>query len=256
MAGERRSGRRSGAASRALLLTAARHLFREKGYAAPGTRDIARAAGTTEKLAFRLYGGKAELFDAAARAQIEDFIDTFFASWRARRPDTYSVEQLAREFVSTFIDFADANRMILIDLVGLHGTAAVASQPSASTPFLGLFTKMEELVRDESARLGLTTHNVGRDVRFTFATVISAVLFADVLYCENYPRPARDTIVDHLSDFILIGKLRIRSAPAPPNIRKCNGTVQRECSTSDGVDRRSQGRIATRLRQTEYCCTP
>lgn len=206
-ASERRSGRRSGAESRALLLSAARQLFRERGYAATGTRDIAHAAGTTEKLVFRLYGGKADLFDAAARAQIEDFIDTFFASWRARRQDTYSIEQLTREFVSTFIDFADANRLILIDLVGLHGTAAVASQPSASTPFLGLFTKMEELARDESARLGLPTDNAGRDVRFTFATVISTVLFSNVLFCENYPRPARETIVDQLSDFILIGKL-------------------------------------------------
>lgn len=46
------------------LLTAARSLFIERGFAAP-TKEIARRAGVSEGLLFQRYGSKAELFFAA-----------------------------------------------------------------------------------------------------------------------------------------------------------------------------------------------
>ena len=160
-----------------------------------------------EKLDLRHYGGKAELFDSAARAQIEEFIDDFFESWTTRRPDTYSLEGLTREFISAFLDFAESNRQILIDLVSLHGAGSAASVSGAMSPFVGLFTKIEELASTEAARHGLPTDRAGRDVRFTFGTVVSAVLLSDVLYSESYPRPPRETLVGQLSDFVLSGTL-------------------------------------------------
>ena len=204
---ERRTERRSANESRALLLAAARELFRKNGYAGTGTRDIAATAGIPEKLIFRHYGGKAELFDAAARMQIEEFIDGFFESWRALGRDTYSLEELTRGFVAGFLDFAEDNRLILTDLASLHGSASNVPQPSAISPFAGLFSKMEELAITEAARLGLPTDRAGRDVRFTFGTVVATVLLSDVLYSESYTRPTRDELVDQLSSFILSGTL-------------------------------------------------
>jgi AcrR family transcriptional regulator len=209
---ERGTERRSGEQSRAMLLAAARQLFRERGFGSTGTRDIASAAGVPEKLIFRHYGGKAELFDAAARAQIEEFIDAFFESWTTRRPDTYSLDGLTREFIAAFLDFAESNRQILIDLINLHGTGSAAPASAAMSPFVGLFTKMEELASTEAARHGLRTDRAGRDVRFTFGTVVSAVLLSDVLYSESYPRPPRETLVGQLSDYVLSGTLPERVA--------------------------------------------
>jgi AcrR family transcriptional regulator len=52
------------AATRAALVAAARPLFTERGYAAVGTDEIARAAGVTRGALYHQFAGKEELFVA------------------------------------------------------------------------------------------------------------------------------------------------------------------------------------------------
>lgn len=63
MTGRRTQAERS-AATRQALLTAARPLFAERGFAAVGTDEIARAAGVTRGALYHQFDGKAELFAA------------------------------------------------------------------------------------------------------------------------------------------------------------------------------------------------
>ena len=59
------------AATRAALVTAARPLFAERGYAAVGTDEVARAAGVTRGALYHQFAGKTELF-AAVFEQVEE----------------------------------------------------------------------------------------------------------------------------------------------------------------------------------------
>jgi AcrR family transcriptional regulator len=52
------------AATSAALVTAARRLFAERGYAAVGTEEIVRAAGVTRGALYHHFEGKRELFEA------------------------------------------------------------------------------------------------------------------------------------------------------------------------------------------------
>jgi AcrR family transcriptional regulator len=58
------------AATRAALVAAARPLFAERGFAAVGTDEIARAAGVTRGALYHQFDGKTELF-AAVFEQVE-----------------------------------------------------------------------------------------------------------------------------------------------------------------------------------------
>ena len=49
---------------RASILEAALPCFAQRGYMGAGTRDLARAAGVTEPILYRHFGGKADLFGA------------------------------------------------------------------------------------------------------------------------------------------------------------------------------------------------
>src|SRR5262245_16236789 len=63
MESKRTQAQRS-AATRAALITAARPLFAERGYAPVGTDEIARAAGVTRGALYHQFAGKEELFVA------------------------------------------------------------------------------------------------------------------------------------------------------------------------------------------------
>lgn len=66
MAGGNEPGgrRRDAAATRAVILAAARELFAERGYERATVRDIATRAGVNQALLFRYFGSKDELFRA------------------------------------------------------------------------------------------------------------------------------------------------------------------------------------------------
>ena len=71
MSVERRTQTERRAATRAALMDAARALLVEKGFAEMGTPEIVRRAGVTRGALYHHFDGKAELFEAVARAEAD-----------------------------------------------------------------------------------------------------------------------------------------------------------------------------------------
>jgi AcrR family transcriptional regulator len=74
------------AATRAALVSAARPLFTEKGYAAVGTDEVARAAGVTRGALYHQFAGKTELFVAVFEQVEEEIADRIGAGLTGEDP--------------------------------------------------------------------------------------------------------------------------------------------------------------------------
>ena len=77
------------------IIRAATELFAARGYAAVGTKDIARRAGVNESTLFRVFGGKRQVFDAVMRSLYQTLIPAEEVKRMMAAPD---FEQAMREF--------------------------------------------------------------------------------------------------------------------------------------------------------------
>src|SRR5262245_35978275 len=93
------SSRRSSEEIRRLLLESAREVFSEKGYARTNTREIADRVQVSEKLIFRHYQSKANLFVEAVLRPFNEFIDAFIAEWQGEHLNALPFERLVRAFL-------------------------------------------------------------------------------------------------------------------------------------------------------------
>jgi AcrR family transcriptional regulator len=110
-------------ATRRLLVTAARSLFGERGYASVGTEEIVRAAGVTRGALYHQFRDKADLFAAVAE-QVEAEIVHRVAEGAATAADP--VEEL-RTGMRLFLDACadrEVERIILLDAPAVLGWEA------------------------------------------------------------------------------------------------------------------------------------
>lgn len=114
MASERRRGRRphSMGDTRAVILSAARTVFAERGLDGATLRDIARAAGVDPSLLLHYFGSKESLFFESVRDRIFPQMEQVLS--RSSKP-----EAVAKDIVETFLAFWDdpVNQEALIALV-------------------------------------------------------------------------------------------------------------------------------------------
>jgi len=110
-------------ATRRMLVTAARTLFGERGYASVGTEEIVRAAGVTRGALYHQFRDKADLFAAVAE-QVEAEIVNRVAEGAVAAADP--VEELStgmRLFLDACADPA-VERIILLDAPAVLGWEA------------------------------------------------------------------------------------------------------------------------------------
>jgi AcrR family transcriptional regulator len=97
-------------ATRAALITTARELFAERGYAAVGTEEIVRATGVTRGALYHHFAGKLELFEAVyeeVEGQLVARIGGLVADSMAADP----LEAL-HAGVRAFLDACDGDRAV------------------------------------------------------------------------------------------------------------------------------------------------
>jgi AcrR family transcriptional regulator len=206
------------------ILTAAEELFSTRGYAGTTTKEIARAAETTEAAIFRAFTSKQELFNAAVLAPLEEFMAHYAQDWlpEPRRHGTpqEALRQFAEELYTVVID----HRQLFASLVanGLVGKDA--------QPVLARLEKVSDGVKHE--------HGLQWDTpiaaRAMLGMVISMAMFEDVLYASGR-RPSRKRIIDELTR-ILIGAAGLLPAGGKVGRRKLASTTDR--STAKPVHRK------------------
>jgi AcrR family transcriptional regulator len=201
-----RAARRTALDSRRLIMTAARQLFVERGYASTGTRDIAAASRVPERLIYRHFGTKRQLFYAAARAELAEFLDGFVEGWRRLDPASYGFEDLTTAYVSAFLDFSGTHDVLFADLISLR-VGTLTEGDARPSPFADLLTGLENLAAVEARRHGLPGDHARRNVNFTFALVVAAGLLRNVLGGDQFEQDGDRELVVELTHFILGGAL-------------------------------------------------
>src|SRR4051794_24469189 len=140
----RTQAERSEATQNALVSTA-RRLFAERGYAAVGTEEIVRAAGVTRGALYHHFDGKAGLFQAVFE-QIESELAARFAEEALSRPDAWEAMVAALELFLDVCREPEVRQIALIDAPAVLGWTAwreVESRYSLGLIRIGLENMVE-----------------------------------------------------------------------------------------------------------------
>lgn len=160
------------------IITVARDLFAERGYAAATTREIARIADVSETLLFRYFGDKAQLFDAVISAPFNELMEGFMAEQRGKLGKSLDSDGAHQMFVAVF-DLFERNRSLLAAAYfGRH------RGEEGLPPVLGMAPFFEralasQLASNSGVPAGL---DVDTGVRLGFGMIASAVLMRDWLF--------------------------------------------------------------------------
>ncbi|MCW3026975.1 MAG: transcriptional regulator, TetR family [Solirubrobacterales bacterium] len=108
-------------ATRAALITTARPLFAERGYAAVGTEEIVRAAGVTRGALYHHFTGKRELFEAVYEEVERQLVERIAASAISSAADPLeALHAGAQAFLDACEDPA-VQRIALVDAPSVLG---------------------------------------------------------------------------------------------------------------------------------------
>jgi AcrR family transcriptional regulator len=120
----RRTQAERSAATQGALLTAARRLWGERGYAEVGTPEIVEAAGVTRGAMYHQYADKAALFRAVVEAMDQEIIERLQASVAAAQPKTPADTMHA--MADAWLDIArepEVRQLMLLDAPSVIGWA-------------------------------------------------------------------------------------------------------------------------------------
>ena len=189
-AGDRMDGRRAvGAKNRERLLNAAIEVFAQRGYRGTTTRDIATAAGITERTLFRHVPSKAALFREAVAGPVEQFFADFKDSWAARPRGSRDSETEIREFFGSLRTVLEGERALLQAFLAAMSTGEGDGLGDLRTTFTPIIDSLVEIFSIEADIRGWPVDR-GIAVRLIIGMAFSATVHRDWLFAD-----------DQLSDF-------------------------------------------------------
>src|SRR3954453_605016 len=111
---------RSDEATTRIVLEAARHTFAVEGYAATSTKELARRAGISTKTLYRLFPGKAALFEAMCADRLERLLSDV----NLRASDEIDIETGLRAALLACADLALDPEVVALQRMVLQESAA------------------------------------------------------------------------------------------------------------------------------------
>jgi AcrR family transcriptional regulator len=212
MSGAKQTRRRP-AEVRRLILAAAAAVFREKGYTAATTDEIAERAGVSASVLHRNFPVKGELFRESALQPFVAFLHQFRAVWEDTFQREWSDLDLMRRFIGDLLDHLHDHRDTLVGLLA----AGERLDPGAVAEVQAMFAEMFAEFGTWGAGISRRREWIsGQDFDLTFRLMLSMISGAvafDTWYFGSAPDPiGRDHIVEHMSKVALYG-LRLEPAP-------------------------------------------
>ena len=107
-------------ATRALLVTAARELFGERGYAATSTEEVVQRAAVTRGALYHHFGGKEELFRAVYEELEKELAERSAVAAAGGRTALSQLRRGMDAFLDTCLDRA-VQRIVLLDGLSVLG---------------------------------------------------------------------------------------------------------------------------------------
>lgn len=202
-----KQSRRSGTEIQALILNAARELFADRGYHKTTTREIALAAGVSERLIFFHFASKALLFEQAVVAPFNAFMNDFISEWRSYRDSPHDMEDVARRWIPGMYDLLRQNRRLVLALL----TANAYEEEFADTlsdkrsPFAAVHQLTEEILAVEAEARGFKGLDLKLTVRIPFATLLATAVFDGPVFAGMGRRPSRERILEEMILFAIYG---------------------------------------------------
>jgi AcrR family transcriptional regulator len=191
--------RRTGDEVRARMLTAAREVFADRGYAGATTKQITERAEVGEVLLFRHFGSKARLFEEAVLDPFSMFVDEWVARWARRGSSEDPVAELAREYFDLLYGFLHDNRQLVIAML-----KAQAHHPETAARLQTMFDRLADTIREGTSEYHLPTMDPAVTVRLTFGMVLSTVEHAELFFAADV-RPSRRELVDQMTRYAMHG---------------------------------------------------
>jgi len=186
------------AKNRERLLQAAGQLFAQRGYRGTTTRDIAEAAGITERTLFRHVPSKAALFREAVIAPVQSFVNEFSEGWADRPHGVRDTEVEVREFFTNLLTVIEGERDLLL---GLMAALAYESEdpdfPELQETLAPMLTTLDNIFAIEAKLRGWTVDPV-IGVRMIVGMALAVTIHADWLFTSQQT-PRREALVDELT---------------------------------------------------------
>jgi AcrR family transcriptional regulator len=206
---------------REALLTAARELFAQKGFAATGTKEIADRAAVTEPMLFRHFGSKTKLFEAAVLAPFNDFVHSYMADWSSRPRNVRDQLDEARDFYRGVYEMLSANRVLIRVLIASEVNQGPLASSDLAGPKLGaILERFEEVIRRERDERGFREFDPAVMTQLMFGMALSVAIHGDWMSNgATAPRPRPEAFIEEMARLTIYGVLRpdARDRRSPSN---------------------------------------
>ena len=202
-----RTTRRKGSQIRSLILESARDLFATHGYHKTTSREIAAAAGVSERLIYFHFSSKANLFEHAVVAPFTAFMEAFIEDWRGYADTPHDLEYVARRWIGGMYDLLRQNRRLVLALLtadAYEGEVA-GGLSGKQSPIAAIHSLTEQIMSAEFEKRGYAGIDLRLTVRLPFATLLATAVFDGPVFAGIGRRPSRDTIVEEMTALIVYG---------------------------------------------------
>lgn len=214
-----------------LILESARELFATKGYAGTSTREIAEHAGVYEKMIYRRFGSKAELFEAAVLEPFNEVVTSYLDAWAAQAATgDASLEQLADAFAPPLYRTMRDSRKLVLALMAaeeFHAEDFQGTERTLAAEIHRHVMRMAPPAEIEVIRRSLPDVDVAPMVLISWGLIIGTALLEPALKLGRDDADGRDRLIEELTKFLLYG---IAGRPGP---KSQTGVTPTGMGTSD-----------------------
>jgi AcrR family transcriptional regulator len=216
-----RTQKERSAATQGALLSAARRLWGERGYAAASTPEIAEAAGVTRGAMYHQYANKTELFVAVLEAIETEVIERLTADVIAAEPSTpaETLHVTADAWLQIAVE-PEIRQLMLLDAPSILGWAGF--REVSQRYGLGMTEQLLSAAIDAGELRAQPTRPL--------ATIVLAALDEAAMIIANATDPVRETqevrtVVHDLIDGLLEAAGTGRPAPEPEERGQTKGQL-------------------------------